>query len=63
MEQIVTREMIRERAREAFARGRGRDDHHMNPTAPAVADWQAEWDRCEAEFNEALSQLAEVCPP
>lgn len=65
MEQIVTREMIRERAREAFARGRGRDDHHMNPTAPAVADWQAEWDRCAAPAwgVPVEEQVEAVCPP
>lgn len=48
MDNIVSREEIRRRAREAFARGAGRDDHNMNWFAPAVADWQAEWDRCAA---------------
>ncbi len=65
MDQIVTRDMIRDRARQAFARGVGRNDHHMNPTAPAVADWQAEWDRCAAEaWGFSLDeQPAEACPP
>jgi hypothetical protein len=48
MDNIVSRETIRERARAAFARGAGRDDHGMNWFAPAVVDWQAEWDRCAA---------------
>lgn len=43
---IISREAIRLKARNAFARGAGRDDHNMNPNAPAVADWQKEWDCC-----------------
>ena len=53
---IISRDTIRDRAREAFIKGRGRDDHNMNPTAPAVDDWQAEWDRC----NAALRQMKVV---
>lgn len=51
---IISRDTIRARARKAFAQGRGRDAHHMNPGAPAVADWLDEYDRCA---REALEQL------
>lgn len=49
---IISRDLIREKARRAFATGKGRDDHNMNWFAPAVKDWQAEWDRCAAELAE-----------
>jgi hypothetical protein len=38
-----------ERARRDFAAGKGRDDHGMNHGSAAIADYQAEWDRCAAE--------------
>lgn len=47
-EAIISRDTIRARARAAFARGAGRDDHNMNPGSAAIADWQAEWDRMHA---------------
>lgn len=49
MEQIVSRDTIRARARAAFERGASRDSHNMNPDAAALADWLAEYDRCAAE--------------
>lgn len=51
---IISRDMIRARARKAFAQGRGRDEHGMNPGSPAVVDWQDEHDRCT---RDALEQL------
>lgn len=65
---IVSREEIRQRARDAFSRGAGRDDHCMNWFAPAVVDWQDEWDRCaaaEAAVLKVKSMLAQagVTPP
>jgi hypothetical protein len=54
MDNIVSREEIRRRARDAFARGAGREDHNMNWFAPAVVDWQAEWDRCAAAETAVL---------
>ena len=45
---IVSRDVIRKKARDAFLSGRSRDDHHMNPTAPALEDWLAEYDRMAA---------------
>jgi hypothetical protein len=67
MDNIISRETIRERARAAFNRGAGRDDHGMNWFAPAVVDWQAEWDRCAqaAQHVHTLVKfcLGEVSPP
>lgn len=44
---IVTPERIRARARRAFAAGRARDSHGMNPGALALVDWLDEFDRLE----------------
>jgi hypothetical protein len=65
---IISRETIRARARAAFSRGAGRNDHKMNPHAAAVDDWQAEWDVCQMEQLQAQrratsGQLAEVSAP
>lgn len=50
---IVSIDSIRAKARAAHAAGRGRDEHHMNWHAPALATWLDEWDRCEAEKLES----------
>jgi hypothetical protein len=68
MDNIVSRETIRERARAAYKRGAGRDDHGMNWFAPAVVDWQDEWDRCAAAQTAVLKvkpmlARAEASPP
>lgn len=55
---IISRETIRARARSAFEQGKGRNDHDMNWHAPAVVDWQAEWDRLAA----AKSQKSHTAP-
>ena len=47
---IVSRQAIRDRAREAFNAGKDRDAHQMNWHAPAVKEWQQEWDDCQAEL-------------
>lgn len=52
---IVTQDMIREKARDAFARGVKRDDHGFNWHAPALPVWQEEWDRCKAEQEGQLA--------
>lgn len=36
-----------ERGRRAHANGRGIDDHHHNPGAPAIADYQRGWRQAE----------------
>lgn len=48
-DQICTIAMIQEKARAAFAAGLPVDSHNMNWHAPALATWQAEYARCEAE--------------
>lgn len=57
--------MIKAKARAAFARGAGRDDHGFNLGAPAIADWQREWDLCAAKTWGFLldEQLVGACPP
>jgi hypothetical protein len=49
-EQIVSRDQIRDRGREAFVAGRSRDDHGMNAGALAIAEWQDGWDRAYADW-------------
>lgn len=52
-EQIISRaaleRRIREKAYAAFITKAGRDAHNMNPGSCAVADFEAEYDRLEAE--------------
>ena len=45
----ATPDMMRERGALAFDQGRGIDDHHMNPSAPAVTDWRLGWMERRAE--------------
>jgi hypothetical protein len=56
MSEIVSREQIRSRARDAFEAGRPRDSHNMNWHAAALPTWLAEYDRlaglAEAAANE-----------
>jgi hypothetical protein len=62
----VTPEIMRERGAQAFDDGRGIDDHHMNPGAPAIEDWQKGWrDRRAAVHALLLVKhcLGEVSPP
>ncbi len=40
---------IREKAYVAFIKRAGRDSHGMNPWAPRARDFEAEYDRLEAE--------------
>jgi len=64
---LVTPDMQRDRGAQAFDEGRGVDDHHMNPGAPAIRDWQFDWhtrriERSRKAGNQ-VQQLAEACPP
>lgn len=40
---LITPAMHRARGADAFDRGLGIDDHHMNEGAPAIADWRKGW--------------------
>lgn len=62
----VTPEIMRQRGADAFDEGRGIDDHHMNPGAPAIADWQKGWrDRRATVYARDLVKfcVGEVSPP
>jgi hypothetical protein len=39
----VTPEIMRKRGADAFDRGLTLDDHGMNPSAAAIADWKTGW--------------------
>jgi len=43
-DQIISRDLIREKGAAAFNAGRGRDEHNMNPGAAAIEEWQSGWD-------------------
>lgn len=65
---IISRSLIRDKARSAFGRGVLRHQHGMKPDASALADWLDEWDRCAAAEAAKLTvkpmlELAEVSPP
>jgi len=60
-EPIIYRAMIQSKAREAFVRGAGRDDHGFNwHSVDAIATWQDAWDACAAEAGQ---QLVGSSPP
>lgn len=64
----ATPEIMRQRGADAFDQGRAIDDHHMNPGAPAIADWQKGWrDRQAVVFARAVVkptlELAGANPP
>lgn len=48
MTSIISKEVIKRRARDAFKRGAGRNDHGFNWHAEAVGTWQEEFDRLAA---------------
>lgn len=62
----VTPEIMRQRGADAFDRGLGIDDHHMNEGAPAIADWRKGWQQRQAQVGaDRLLALAMAmgCPP
>ena len=54
----VTPEIMRQRGADAFDQGRGIDDHHMNPGAPAIADWKQGWRDRRADVQAKLLLVA-----
>jgi hypothetical protein len=59
MDPIISKDMIRAKARAAHARGAGRDDHGFNwHSSCAIETWQEEWDLCQAD-----AEQLEVSPP
>lgn len=55
MDEIISRAGMRARGRDAYAAGKGRDDHNMNWHAEAVKEWQASWDEAKAEAEQLVS--------
>ncbi len=60
MEQIISREAMRQRGAEAFNAGRTRDSHNMNWHSPALAEWLAGFD--EAAHARYAEQQLEAVP-
>lgn len=54
-DQIVSRDAIRDKAREAFERGASRDSHHMNWHAAARVTWLQEYDRLAGQAKKATA--------
>jgi hypothetical protein len=50
----VTPQIMRERGAQAYDMGLGINDHHMNPSALAIADWQAGWMERRAQIMDRL---------
>jgi hypothetical protein len=69
MDNVVSRDTIRQKARSAYKRRVPRDGHEFNwHCHDAIATWQAEWDRCAAAESAVLRvkpmlAQAEVSPP
>ena len=58
--QIVSRQAMFQRGAAAFVKGQGVDDHHMNPGAPAIADWQAGWRNAQLAYLRATKPQVEL---
>ena len=69
MDNIVSRDTIRRKARSAYKRGVLRDGHNFNwHSTDAIETWQAEWDLCAAAEAAMLKvkpmlERAGVTPP
>jgi hypothetical protein len=64
MDNIVSRETIRQRGADAFDRGVPIEGHNMNPWVDAVADWQQGWRDRRAQARAAITlAIAMECPP
>ncbi|MFM9438066.1 hypothetical protein ACFDR9_005169 [Janthinobacterium sp. CG_23.3] len=54
MNQIITIDAIKAKARDAFKRGQGRDSHAMNWHSAALPTWLEECDRLAALAGEEV---------
>ena len=59
---IITPEIMRKRGADAFDRGLTLDDHGMNPSAAAIADWKTGWLNRHYEVQ-VQGRHAMECPP
>jgi hypothetical protein len=55
---IISRDTIRARGRQAHAEGKSRDEHNMNWSAAAIAEWQAGWDEDSRETGNKQLEAA-----
>ena len=60
--QPITPALMRKRGADAFDRGLTLDDHGMNPSAAAIADWKSGWLKRHYEVFVEGRQL-QVSPP
>jgi hypothetical protein len=55
---------MRKRGADAFDRGLKLDDHGMNPSAAAIADWKTGWlARHHEVTSKANGRQLQECPP
>lgn len=60
----VTPSIMRQRGADAYDRGLTLDEHHMNPGAPAMADWKNGWLARHYEVTvQTNSRHEHGCPP
>lgn len=60
----VTPALMRKRGADAFDRGLKLDDHGMNPSAAAIADWKTGWlARHHEVVVKANGRQLQDCPP
>jgi hypothetical protein len=60
----VTPALMRKRGADAFDRGLTLDDHGMNPSAAAIADWKTGWlARHHEVVVKANGRQLQVSPP
>lgn len=52
---IISRKSIQQKGAAAFLRGVKRDEHGMNPWAPALYDWHLGYDRAATESQYAAT--------
>lgn len=61
MDQIISRDMIRAKARSAFERNVPRDGHGFNwHSKDAIRTWQAEWDWCASVMKQQAQVVVKV---
>jgi hypothetical protein len=59
----ITPALMRQRGADAFDRGLTLDDHGMNPSAAAIADWKTGWLARHYEVTKANGRQLSECPP
>lgn len=60
VEEIIRRDLIEAKARQAASAGLSRDSHNMNWHAAALPTWLAEYDRMQHTINHIAAVEARV---